>query len=369
MTTRLPATRRPLHRLIPLLASLLAPLAVHAQGAAAATSSVQLYGRLDASVNSVRFSGVGATPSSQRSFLSSDTSRWGIRGNEDLGGGLKAFFKLESGFNVDTGMPSNAAQYFNRETLVGLRDERYGTLTLGSQFTPNIAMSLRVDPFQRSGMGAMLTLFQRGGAAGIYGYPAMHNNAVMVASPSLGGFVGKAMFALGEGSALGHAGSYALEYSRDRFFVGLVHDRLNTTGAAAGQPARASVANRVTSLGASYDFQALKLYGYWIQANAEGTPGMRGGFVGVKLPAGRGEVNAVYQVRNMRDAADSDARLFAVQYMHPLSKRTSVYTSVGLQRNEGAAAFGLWPSRTEANGGPPAGADVRGFQVGLRHLF
>lgn len=365
MTHRLPAQRL----LTPLLASLLVPLAAHAQGAASAASSVQLYGRLDASVNSVRFSATGTTPSSQRSFLSSDTSRWGIRGNENLGGGLNAFFKLESGFNVDTGMPSNAAQYFNRETLVGLRDERYGTLTLGSQFTPNIALSLRVDPFQRSGMGASLTLFQRGGAAGIYGYPAMHNNAVMYVSPNLGGFVGKAMYALAEGSALGHAGSYALEYSRNRFFVGLVHDRLNTTGAAAGQPARASVANRVTSLGTSYDFQAFKLYGYWVKADADGTPGMRGGYLGVKVPAGRGEINAVYQVRNLKDAADSDARLFAVQYMHPLSKRTSVYTSVGLQRNEGTAAFGLWPSRTEANGAPPAGADVRGFQVGLRHVF
>lgn len=355
--------------LIPLLASLFTPLAAHAQAPAPAGSSVQLYGRLDASVNSVRFSGVGATPSSQRSFLSSDTSRWGIRGSENLGGGLHAFFKMESGFNVDTGAQSNAAQYFNRESLVGLRDERLGTLTLGSQFTPNIAMSLRVDPFQRSGMGASLTLFQRGGAAGIHGYPAMHNNAVMYVSPSLNGFVGKAMYAMGEGAVVGHAGSYALEYSRERLFVGLVHDRLNSTGAAAGQPARAAVDNRVTSLGASYDFQAFKLYGYWVKSDVDGAPGMRGGYLGVKVPAGRGEINAVYQVRNMQDAADSDARLFAVQYMHPLSKRTSVYTSVGLQRNEGTAAFGLWPSRTEANGGPPAGADVRGFQVGLRHVF
>jgi GBP family porin len=350
-------------------ACLLAPLTALAQVAGPATSSVQLYGRLDASVNSVRFSGVGATPSSQRSFLSSDTSRWGVRGTEDLGGGLQAFFKLESGFNVDTGMPSNAAQYFNRETLVGLRDKDYGSLTLGSQFTPNIAMSLRIDPFQRSGMGAMLTLFQRGGAAGILGYAPMHNNAVMYVSPSLNGFVGKAMYAMGEGAAVGHAGSYALEYSRDRLFLGMVHDRLRSTGAAAGQPALASVNNRVTSLGASYDFRAFKLYGYWVKADVDGSFGMRGGFVGVKVPAGRGEVNAVYQVRNVDDPANSDARLFAVQYMHPLSKRTSLYTSVGHQSNKGNAAFGLWPSRTEANGNPARGADVRGFQVGMRHVF
>nr|WP_015585974.1 porin [Comamonas sp. 7D-2]AGJ70622.1 hypothetical protein [Comamonas sp. 7D-2] len=160
-----------------------------------------------------------------------------------------------------------------------------------------------------------------------------------------------------------------MEYSNDRLYIGLVHDRLNSTGAAAGQPALASVGNQVTSVGASYDLRVAKLYGYLIQSDVDRSFGMRGGFVGVKVPAGRGEVNAVYQVRNVEDAANSDARLFAVQYMHPLSKRTSVYTSLGFQRNSGAAAFGLWPSRTEANGSPPAGADVRGFQVGLRHVF
>lgn len=351
-------------------ACLLAPLAALAQGAGTAPSSVQLYGRLDASINSVRFSASGATPSSQRSFLSSDTSRWGIRGSEDLGGGLQAFFKLESGFNIDTGMPSNPAAYFNRETLVGLRDARYGTLILGSQFTPNIAMSLRVDPFQRAGMGASLTLFQRGGAAGILGYPAMHNNAVQYISPSFGGVVGKIMVASNEGvSPFGNPSSLALEYSNSSLYLGLVHDRLNTTGAAAGQPALASVGNRVTSLGASYDLKALKLYGYLVKADVDGASGMRGGYVGVKVPVGVGEINAVYQVRNVDDAANADARLFAVQYMHPLSKRTSVYTSVGHQSNKGRAAFGLWPSRTETNGGPAPGADVRGFQVGMRHVF
>nr|WP_015585977.1 porin [Comamonas sp. 7D-2]AGJ70625.1 BhbC [Comamonas sp. 7D-2] len=191
-------------------ACLLAPLTALAQSAGPSSSSVQLYGRLDAAVNSVRISGAGATPASQRSFLSSDTSRWGVRGTEDLGGGLQAFFKLESGFNVDTGVQANAAQYFNRETLVGLRDTNYGTLQLGSQFTPNIAMSLRVDPFQRSGMGAMLTLFQRGGPAGILGYPAMHNNAVQYISPSFNGIVGKAMYATNEGvSPFGHSSSLA----------------------------------------------------------------------------------------------------------------------------------------------------------------
>lgn len=351
-------------------AGLLAPVLALAQGGAPAASSVQLYGRLDASINSVRYSATGAAPSRQNSFLSSDTSRWGIRGNEDLGGGLQAFFKLESGFNVDTGAPSNPAAYFNRETLLGLRDQRYGTLILGSQFTPNIAMSLRVDPFQRSGMGASLTLFQRGGAAGLLGYPAMHNNAVQYISPSFGGVVGKLMVASNEGaSPFGNPSSLALEYSNKTLYLGLVHDRLNSTGAAAGQPALASVKNQVTSLGASYDLKAVKLYGYLVKADVDGAPGMRGGYVGVKVPLGVGEINAVYQVRNVDDAANSDARLFAVQYMHPLSKRTSVYTSVGHQSNKGNAAFGLWPSRTEAGGGPAAGADVRGFQVGMRHVF
>ena len=63
------------------------------------------------------------------------SSRFGFRGSEDLGGGLRAIFTLESGYNIDNGANSSAI-FFNRQSFVGLSSSNLGTLTLGRQYTP-----------------------------------------------------------------------------------------------------------------------------------------------------------------------------------------------------------------------------------------
>lgn len=62
-------------------------------------------------------------------------SRWGIRGTEDLGGGLKAVFALESGFGVDDGNSLPAGRLFGRQAFIGLQHQSFGTLTFGRQYT------------------------------------------------------------------------------------------------------------------------------------------------------------------------------------------------------------------------------------------
>ena len=106
--------------------------------ASASASSVTLYGILDVSVRSQ----TGLTAAYARSPINSTTvasgvgptSRWGLRGSEDLGGGLRAFFNLESGINVDTGASSNAVTFFDRASVVGLAGN-WGSLTAGRQNT------------------------------------------------------------------------------------------------------------------------------------------------------------------------------------------------------------------------------------------
>jgi predicted porin len=143
-------------------------------------SSVELYGILDAAVGNVEYS-LAADPnfpatvnpaSATKQAVSQSTtgmfnggispSRWGIRGTEDLGGGLKAIFNLDSYFNINSGTLSNAAaslannrattaanassstvsaassvngQLFNDQAWVGLSDESFGTLTFGRQWS------------------------------------------------------------------------------------------------------------------------------------------------------------------------------------------------------------------------------------------
>ncbi|CAB3787532.1 Outer membrane porin protein [Paraburkholderia caffeinitolerans] len=113
-------------------------------GAAHAQSSVTLYGIVDAGLTYVsnevsRQSTItqnGLSGGKAAVGLTSGNvqqSRWGLRGVEDLGGGLKTIFNLESGFNVANGTTVNSA-LFNRQAFVGLSHSDYGTLTLGRQY-------------------------------------------------------------------------------------------------------------------------------------------------------------------------------------------------------------------------------------------
>ena len=106
-------------------------------GTAHAQSSVTLYGLIDAGLTytNSQISGTGSGGHSNWQMTSGSVqySRWGLRGAEDLGGGLKAIFTLESGFNVNNGQLSSNNRLFNRQAFVGLTSREYGTLTLGRQ--------------------------------------------------------------------------------------------------------------------------------------------------------------------------------------------------------------------------------------------
>ncbi|WP_218627157.1 porin [Caballeronia sp. dw_19] len=100
-------------------------------GAAHAQSSVTLYGVADGGIlfnNNVK----GAK---QYALSSANSSRWGLLGSEDLGGGLKAIFDLENGYTLGTGALSQGGLEFGRKAFVGLSSSTYGTLTLGRQYS------------------------------------------------------------------------------------------------------------------------------------------------------------------------------------------------------------------------------------------
>ncbi|WP_043201259.1 porin [Paraburkholderia acidipaludis] len=107
--------------------------------AAHAQSSVTLFGIVDEGVvyvNSQRTGGANSGGGSSWLLNSGSvsTTRWGLRGNEDLGGGLGAVFWLENGFNASTGKFNNGGDLFGRQAYVGLTDRQYGALTLGRQY-------------------------------------------------------------------------------------------------------------------------------------------------------------------------------------------------------------------------------------------
>jgi general bacterial porin, GBP family len=110
--------------------SVLAASSAHAQ------SSVTLYGLIDAGLmytnNVVKGGASGGLL--QASSGAINGSRFGLRGSEDLGDGLKAIFVLENGFNLQSGAQGQDNRLFGRQAYVGLSDSRFGTLTLGRQY-------------------------------------------------------------------------------------------------------------------------------------------------------------------------------------------------------------------------------------------
>ncbi|TCK32895.1 putative porin [Paraburkholderia sp. BL8N3] len=104
--------------------------------AAHAQSSVTLYGLIDAGLmytnNVARSTSHG--PLWQATSGTINGSRWGLRGAEDLGGGLKAVFVLENGFNLQNGRLSQDGREFGRQAYVGIGSTQFGTITLGRQY-------------------------------------------------------------------------------------------------------------------------------------------------------------------------------------------------------------------------------------------
>ncbi|WP_460903055.1 porin [Paraburkholderia jirisanensis] len=100
--------------------------------AAHAQSSVSLYGLIDAGITYTN--NVKGHANWQETSGSVNSSRWGLRGKEDLGAGLSAIFTLEGGYSTNNGTLGQGGREFGRQAFVGLADSRFGQVTLGRQY-------------------------------------------------------------------------------------------------------------------------------------------------------------------------------------------------------------------------------------------
>lgn len=161
-------------------------------GLAHAQTSVTLYGVVDDSIQFIH----NATPDGRNQVgLYQGTlsgSRWGLKGAEDLGGGLKAIFQLESGFNPNTGKMGQGSREFGRQAFVGLNSEQYGTLTMGRQYDPLVDLVQGI-----TGDNAFSGTFATAGDVDNYDNSSRTNNALKYVSPVFGGLQVEAMYAFG----------------------------------------------------------------------------------------------------------------------------------------------------------------------------
>ncbi|MDE1007997.1 MAG: porin [Paraburkholderia fungorum] len=118
------------------LATTLVALAGTFGAAAHAQSCVTLYGTLYTGIDYIsnQKTATGGKSNWMMESGNVSTDRWGLRGNEDLGGGLSAVFDLENGFNIDSGKFSNGGDEFGRQAWVGIASKQWGTVTMGRQY-------------------------------------------------------------------------------------------------------------------------------------------------------------------------------------------------------------------------------------------
>ncbi|MDA0571331.1 porin [Burkholderia gladioli] len=172
--------------------SLLALVALSAfAGAAHAQSSVTLYGIIDAGI--LFNNNANGARQWQQSSGVLQGSRWGLKGAEDLGGGLKAIFVLENGFSTSSGALGQGGAMFGRQAYVGLSSDSLGKVTLGRQYDSVVDYT-----------GALATGSQWAGYIGAHPGDLDNmnnanrvNNAVKYTSPVYGGFQFGGLYSLG----------------------------------------------------------------------------------------------------------------------------------------------------------------------------
>jgi predicted porin len=347
-----------------ILASVIAGLGVGFTGTVLAqtpTSNVQLYGLMDAFVSNEK-TPAGSTMKVDGGGMT--TSFWGIKGSEDLGGGIKAIFALESFISNDTGGAGRFAadQYFARSAFVGI-EAGFGKVTLGRNTTPYFVSTLLANPFGDSfafSPEILRTYAARGYLIGDTGW----GNSIAY-SGNFGSVGVNAIYTLGDESPANSGGKgFGLSAN---YFAGplMISGAYQTRNAGATTfPALVGKQNAFR-LGAAYNLGPAKLFGsYQTISDKDGlvtagvTNGSHDGFqIGVSAPAGPGEVLVSYGRTKSSAGVVSDSRnVFALGYDYKLSKQTDVYAA--FYKDGGYSALA-----------PSWNGSIERLGFGIRHRF
>ena len=311
----------------PILRSLaLACLAVTALGAHA-QSSVTLFGLVDMSIGSNKAPG-GLRQTGVDSGKMT-TSYFGMRGSEDLGGGLSAVFRLEGFLLADTGASGRfpGDTLFSRTASVGLSSKTLGTLTLGRNTTPLFLSTVSFNPFGDSYGYSPSTrhYFTSGTATG----DSAWNNSALYTSPEFGGFkfgvigAAAATKSTGAGSSNGSNWGANVGYAGGPLSAALVYQSVKKDET---RPVPASVQNdtRTWQLNGAYDFTVAKAFAQYGEVKNTTTDNRyRISELGARVPVGAGAVLAAWG--RVAPKTGPDRNTVSLGYDYNLSKRTDIY--------------------------------------------
>lgn len=348
---------------------------------AMAQSSVTLYGVIDTGIEYLNNVGPQENSVTRMDNLAGTVpSRWGLRGSEELGAGLKANFVLESGFSPDSGVSNQGGRLFGRQAWVGLAGG-WGQLSLGRQYTMLFWSTLEADmlgpnTFGSSSLDSYLPNARADNAIGYKG--------------TFGGLTVGGTYSFGRDgastppgpSATGCAGENPNDRNACREWSALVKYDTSIWGAGVAydsQRGGAGAFNGLTSSGMKDDRLSVNAYtnlgkgkigGGWIRRDNDATPiAPRSDlFFGGASYAVTPALSVDGEVFFLRyHNSDNKAWLYAARATYAFSKRTSVYGTAGFIDNRGN--LNLSVSSGAPGGATTPGGNQFGAMMGVKHIF
>ncbi|GAA5236865.1 porin [Verticiella sediminum] len=357
-----------------LAAALLAGFA----GVAQAQSSVTLYGIVDV--------GIGGTnkhdQDSSYGMVSGvqSGSRWGLRGTEDLGNGLRANFQLESGFDVGRGTQLQGSRLFGRAAWGGLSGA-WGETRFGRQVTASSDTMAFIDPFgtgfQQAAIGSSMNGVSTNRA----------DNTVSYITPDVAGFRGMVGYSFNYDGGVATSDnsnrlvSVGLKYANGPFAVGAAYERAYIGDTTAWNTAMGGKDPYNYTVGGTWDFNVVKAYAAWSQMKHGYTnPGngdvvgqlpssgtlryfpdgkVNAYMVGLSVPVGQAAVFGSWQRNEPKsgyladNGFDSKQNVYSIGATYDLSKRTNLY------------AFFSYADKAWYD----SDFDSKAYAVGIRHRF
>jgi len=359
----------------------LAAIATCASAQSTPPPGVQLYGVVDAGVEFVNNVGAIKGHVTRMPGLSGGQlpSRWGLRGTEDLGDGLRAVYTLEAGFAVNSGVSLQGGRAFGRQSFVGLSGD-WGTLTFGRHWTMSFYSMLDADVFGPSvfGLATYDPYLPNARTDNSISYRGTFSGLTVGATYSLGRDGAPPANCAGQNAAHEcRAWSVLAKYDTPRWGVAVAHEKLegSATSGFFGQPLgttpSASNTDARTHLNGYVRVGDAKVGGGLIRRQLRANPTPLSTdlyYVGVSTPVS-GSFSVDAQLITIRDdRPNANAKTVVVRGNYAFSRRTSAYAMLGHVSNGSNTAYSVTAGEA-APIGPVPGSGQTGVMFGVRHSF
>ncbi|WP_042301231.1 porin [Paraburkholderia kururiensis] len=347
-------------------------------GTAHAQSSVTLYGVIDEGFDFT--SNAGGKRAYELASGVLQGNRWGLKGTEDLGGGLRAIFQLENGFSLNSGALGQGGREFGRQAYVGLSSNSAGTVTLGRQYD---SMVDYVGPLTANGSWGG-TFFSHPLDNDNTNNSFRINNSIKYTSVNYGGFSFGGLYGFSnEPGSQGNNRAWSLGASYDNgplkaaaAYLQLNRPGTTSYGAVTSDANFVADRQRVAGAGVNYTFGMVTLGGVFTYTNLNNTGALSSLiFTNYEVNARFAltpalSLGAMYDYTHVRAGAQSGAvgkghwNQAGVMADYALSKRTDVYGQVVYQQGQGIA-----PTYISGTSGVSSNDHQVVTRVGIRHKF